>query len=264
MSSIVTDQGIAHYETVGRGRPVVLLHCWLGSWSYWLPTMKYLSDAYKTYALDFWGFGESANQGSFTVPEYVQMVYQFMERMGLQSAPVMGHSMGGSVSLSLALTHPQRVDRVAIIGSPVVGNGLAYPLKLAGDQRIAKLLYKFPTLFAFGVRLASPFYAQDWRAWYEMFEKDLSRTTMESFSDSIRDLHYTDLRPQLHELRIPTMGIFGEKDNIVSPNQGQVLRDGVPNAIIHYFEDSAHFPMLDETQHFQQVIRDFLDLQFGD
>jgi hypothetical protein len=44
--------------------------------------MEYLGSKYKTYALDFWGFGDSAKQGaSFTVVEYVEMVNQFMERM---------------------------------------------------------------------------------------------------------------------------------------------------------------------------------------
>ncbi|MGC9398699.1 MAG: alpha/beta fold hydrolase [Anaerolineae bacterium] len=259
MSSIVTDRGIVHYETVGRGRPVILLHCWLGSWSYWLSTMEYLGDAYKTYALDFWGFGDSAKQGSFTISEYVSMVHQFMQRMGLRRAPVMGHSMGGSVTLSLALRYPQHVSKVAIVGSPVVGNGLSLPLKLAGNRHIAWVLYKLPRLFTLGVRLASPLFARDWRAWYEMFIEDLSQTTMESFFASIRDLRMIDLRPSLHELTMPTMGIFGRRDNIVDPNQGEILRAGAPNAFIHYFKNSAHFPMLDETDHFHRTVRDFLD-----
>ncbi|MBN1262029.1 MAG: alpha/beta hydrolase [Anaerolineae bacterium] len=259
MSSIVTDRGIVHYETFGHGKPVILLHCWLGSWSYWLSTMENLGDKFKTYALDFWGFGDSAKHGSFSVEEYVEMVAQFMERMGLERAPVMGHSMGGTVSLSLALAHPNRVSRVAIIGSPIVGSGLDLLLKLAGNRQIARFLYKFPKAFAYGVRLASPFYARDWRTWYQMFEKDLSSTTMESFSASIRDLRHTDLRPRLHELRIPAMGVYGCKDNIVDPKQGEILRKRVTNAILHYFDGSAHFPMLDETERFHRVVREFLN-----
>ncbi len=259
MSSIVTDQGIVHYETFGRGKPVILLHCWLGSWSYWLGTMEYLANGYKTYAVDFWGFGDSAKQGSFTVADYVLMVEQFMERMGVEQAPVMGHSMGGSVSLSLALTHPSRVAKVAVVGSPIVGSGLSFLLKLAGQRPIAWLLYRFPRIFSLGVRLASPVLTRDWKTWYEMFEKDLSSTTMESFSTSIHDLRFTDLRPRLHELRMPAMGIFGRKDNIVDPRQGEVLRKGAPNPVVHYFENSAHFPMLDERERFHQAVREFLD-----
>ncbi|MBN1488254.1 MAG: alpha/beta hydrolase [Anaerolineae bacterium] len=259
MSSIVTDQGIVHYETFGRGKPVILLHCWLGSWSYWFSTMEFLGKRYKTYALDFWGFGESAKQGSFTIPEYVNMVEQFMDRMGLQRAPIMGHSMGGSVSLSLALTYPQRVSKVAVVGSPTVGSGLSFLLKLAGNQHIAQLLYTLPQAFAFFVKLLSRFYAKDWETWYEMFETDLSRTTMESFSASIRDLRFTDLRPDMHKLRIPAMGIFGRKDNIVSPKQAEVLRNSAADATIHYFENSGHFPMLDETERFHKVVEEFLE-----
>ncbi len=258
MSSIVTDRGIVHYETFGRGKPVILLHCWLGSWSYWLSTMEYLGDKYKTYALDFWGFGESAKQGSFTVTEYIEMVDQFMDRMGLDRTPVMGHSMGGTVSLGLALTYPHRVSKVAVVGSPIAGSGLNFLLKLAGNRQIAWLLYTFPNQFAWGVKVFSRFYARDWRTWYAMFQNDLSRTTMESFSASIRDLRFTDLRPRLHELRLQAMGIYGRKDNIVDPHQGELLRKGVERHVVHYFEESAHFPMLDETDRFLKTVREFL------
>lgn len=261
MVAIVTDRGIVHYEAIGRGKPVILLHCWLGSWNYWLPTMQLLGSKHKTYALDFWGFGDSAKHGAFSVVEYVEMVNQFMERLGLERAPVMGHSMGGTVSLSLALTHPQRVSRVAVVGSPIVGSGLALPLKLAGNRQIARLLYRFPGIFAFGMRIASRFYARDWRTWYGMFQKDLSGTTMDSFSNSIRDLRVTDLRPHLQNLSVPTMGVYGNKDNIVDPKQGRVLQAGVKHAVLNYFEGAAHFPMLDEKDRFNHVVVDFLDSQ---
>ena len=259
MSSIVTDQGIVHYETFGRGKPVILLHCWLGSWSYWFSTMEYLGEKYKTYALDFWGFGDSAKQGSFTVKEYVGMVDQFMERMGLIRAPVMGHSMGGTVSLSLALMHPERVAKVAIVGSPIVGSGLSLLLKVAGNRQVAHLLYLIPGLLPFLLRILSHFYAQDWQTLSRMLEKDLSRTTVESFSASIRDLRFTDLRPNLHDLNVPIMGVFGRRDNIVSPKQGEVMRENAVGPIVHYFEDSAHFPMLDETERFHRTVEAFLD-----
>ena len=259
MSSIVTDRGIVHYETFGRGRPVVLLHCWLGSWNYWLSTMEFLAKhEYKTYALDFWGFGESAKQGTFSVDEYVEMVDQFMERMGLASARVMGHSMGGTVSLSLMLSHPLRVSKVAVVGSPIEGSGLSLLLKCAGYQWVARLLYAIPGFLPTMIKVLSLTYARDWRTLWEMLRKDLSRTTVESFSRSIADLRQTDLRPRLHECRVPAMGIYGRKDNIVNPKQGEILRNGISDHTIHYFEKSGHFPMLDETRSFHEAILGFL------
>jgi pimeloyl-ACP methyl ester carboxylesterase len=259
MSSIVTDNGIVHYETFGRGKPVVLLHCWLGSWSYWFSTMDYLTNYnFKTYALDFWGFGDSAKQGAFSVDEYVIMVDQFMERLGLTSAPVMGHSMGGTVSLSLALQYPHRVDKVAVVGSPIVGTGLSLLLKLCGYQPIARLLYAIPGLLSSVMKVLSLTYAKDWRTLYGILRKDLSRTTVDSFSSSIRDLHSKDLRPQLHKLEIPAMGIYGRKDNIVNPKQGEIMREAIQNQTVHFFLRSGHFPMLDEKELFHKTILDFL------
>lgn len=260
MSSIVTDRGLVHYEAYGRGRPVVLLHCWLGSWNYWISTMEALSDGYKTYALDFWGFGDSAKKGEqFGVPDYVEMVSQFMERLGLERSPVMGHSMGGTVSLSLALNHPQRVQKVAVVGSPIAGEGLGLMLRLAAKRPLAALAYGIPGVLPLGVRLSSPFLARDWKTWYAMFEKDLSRTTLQSFHYSIASLLETDLRARLEEIRVPVMAIYGRKDRIVDPDQGELLADNVPLAQVSYFQKSGHFPMLDETERFHRTLRDFLD-----
>jgi pimeloyl-ACP methyl ester carboxylesterase len=260
MSSIVTDRGLVHYETIGRGRPVIMLHGWLESWDHWLQTMESLSRDFKAYALDFWGFGESGKQsGSFSVKDYVEMVHQFMERLGIERAPIIGHSMGGTVSLKVALDHPERVEKVAVVGSPVVGDGLAVILRLAARRSFANLIYQMPGAIPISVRLFSPFLARDWKTWYKMFERDLSRTTMESFHHSIASLRKTDLRPRLGEIKVPIVGIYGQGDRIVDPKQGAALAQGTPMAEIKEFERSGHFPMLDETERFYQVLREFLD-----
>ena len=186
MSSIVTDRGLVHYEAHGHGRAVILLHGWLESWDHWLGTMKSLGRSCKAYALDFWGFGDSGKQGgSFTVEDYIEMVDQFMDRLGIERAPIVGHSMGGTVSLGLALEHPRRVQKVAVVGSPIAGDGLALLLRLAARRSLASLAYRVPGAMPLGVRFFSRFLARDWKTWYRMFERDISRTTLESFHYSI-------------------------------------------------------------------------------
>ncbi|HUG35099.1 MAG TPA: alpha/beta hydrolase, partial [Anaerolineales bacterium] len=158
MSSITTDQGIVHYEVYGRGRPVILLHGWLGSWGLWQETMEYLGKYYRTYALDFWGFGESGKKrDTYAIQDFVGLVKQFMDQLGISRAPLVGHSMGGTVSLSIAIRYPERVSKVVVVGSPIVGSSLAWPLKLAGYRPIAFMLFNMMGVFRLGVRVASPF-----------------------------------------------------------------------------------------------------------
>jgi len=260
VSSIVADRGVVHYETFGHGRPVTLLHGWLESWDHWLGTMEWLGHLHKTYALDFWGFGESGKQGgTFTVQDYVEMVCQFMERLGIEQAPIIGHSMGGTVSLCLALDHPERVQKVAVVGAPIVGDGLSLFLRLAAHRCLASLAYRVPGAIPLGVRFFSPLLARDWKTWHKMFERDLSRTTLESFHHSIASLRKTDLRPRLKDIQMQALGVYGKVDRIVDSGQGQVLAQSTPLAEICYFEHSGHFPMLDEPERFYQTLYEFLD-----
>lgn len=221
--------------------------------------MTYLGQYYRTYALDFWGFGESGTKRStYAVTDFVSLVDQFMEQLGILQAPLVGHSMGGTVSLSVALRYPERATRVVIIGSPIVGSSLALPLKMAGQRWVAFMLFNLFGAFRATMRMASPMICSDPR-FPEMMDRDLSQTTLESFLNSIATLRRTDLRPELSRLSIPVMGMFGDRDNIVNPNQWKALQRGVPYARIERFPHAGHFIMLDEPRPCMERIKDFLD-----
>jgi pimeloyl-ACP methyl ester carboxylesterase len=258
LSSIVTEQGVVHYEVYGRGTPVILLHGWLGSWGCWLGTMEALAPRHRTYALDFWGFGESdKRRESYSISDFVALVDQFMERLGIQSAPIIGHSMGGTVALSLALTRPRRVRKVAVVGSPIDGRSLNIFLKLAGYPWIAFLVWNSPSLLRLGIRLFAPWIAASWSEWYAMLMRDLSKMTLESFLWSISSLHHTDLSPALHTLRMPALGVYGRGDKIVDPRQAELF-DQVAGARVEVMQGARHFPMLDEPERFYSTALSFL------
>lgn len=221
--------------------------------------MAFLGASYKTYALDFWGFGESGKKRStYAVSDFVSLVNQFMEQMGIMEAPLVGHSMGGTVSLLMAIQHPERVKKVAVIGSPIAGSSLAPMLKLAGHQAIAYLIFHNMGLFRWGMRKASPFICRDPR-FPAMMDRDLSSTTLESFLISIATLRRTDLRPDLASIHVPVMGMYGKKDNIVHPRQWQPLLAGVPSARIETFDNAGHFIMMDEPESYKTKLKSFLD-----
>ncbi|MGB5843472.1 MAG: alpha/beta hydrolase [Anaerolineales bacterium] len=259
MSSLITDHGSVHYEVYGRGRPVILLHGWLESWGLWQETMDFLGPSYRTYAIDFWGFGESDNRrDSFTVPDFVILVNDFMEKLGIKNAPLVGHSMGGTVSLSMAINHPERVSKVVVIGSPINGSSLSVLLKLASIRAIAKMVYRMMDVLKFGIRLAAPIITRE-SQWPAMIHKDLNHVTMESFLLSISSLRQTDLTHQLAPIYQPVMGMYGDRDVIVNPNQWSILDKYLQRVQIERFQRAGHFIMLDEPHQFKSKLKSYLD-----
>lgn len=259
MPTQVTEQGIVHYESYGRGRPVLLLHGWLGSWELWRDTIEILGREFKTYAIDFFGFGESVDRAAnFSVDNYVNSVNSFMERLGIAKAPLIGHSMGGTVSLAASLRYPDKIVKTTVIGSPIQGNSLNLLLKLSGYRGIARIIWTTPALLKMFMRVYAHFIAKDGARVGKMIVADAAKISPESFFQSIGTLRQTDLRDQLNALEIPVLGIYGKNDRVVRPSQSDVLKEHAPNSRIAWFEGSGHFPMMDEPDRFHDTIRDFL------
>ncbi len=124
MSAITIENDLVHYEVLGRGRPVIFVHGWLGSWRYWVPTMQQLSMKYRTYALDLWGFGDSGKEMSkYGFAEQVKLLYDFMDKLGIAKAALVGHSLGAAICLRFASQHSDRAPRLALISPPLFDLG---------------------------------------------------------------------------------------------------------------------------------------------
>jgi pimeloyl-ACP methyl ester carboxylesterase len=120
MSAITIEDDLVHYEVLGRGRPVILLHSWLGSWRYWVPAMQQLSMKYRTYALDLWGFGDSGRDTRrYDFRSQVKLLDQFMEKLGITKAALIGHGLGASISVRYALENADRVPRLMTVSPPL-------------------------------------------------------------------------------------------------------------------------------------------------
>jgi pimeloyl-ACP methyl ester carboxylesterase len=120
MSAITIENDLVHYEVLGRGRPVILLHSWLGSWRYWVPALQQLSMKYRTYALDLWGFGDSGKDSHrYNFASQVALLDQFMEKMGITKAALVGHGLGAAVAARYAVQHADRVPRLMVVSPPL-------------------------------------------------------------------------------------------------------------------------------------------------
>lgn len=259
MPTLVTEQGTVHYETLGRGRPVLLLHGWLGSWSLWRNTIEILSKEFKTYALDFFGFGESIDRSAdFSVENFVNSVDQFMDRLGITKAAIIGHSMGGTVSLAATVRFPEQIVKTVVIGAPIDGQSLNLLLKFSGYRGFAKVIWTTPSLLRLFLRGYAYFVANNGRALGQMMAKDVSKVSADSFFQSIGTLRGTDLRDEIGLITSPILGVYGKRDRIVDPKQHRVLQQYAPHAQIAWFERAGHFPMMDEPEHFHNTVREFL------
>lgn len=258
MSSITTDQGTVHYEVFGEGRPVILLHGYQGSWGLWERTMTALAEGHRLYALDFWGFGESGPvRGTYAIEDFEMLVRQFMDELGIEHAPLVGHSMGGTVALLTAIRQPRRVDKAIVIGAPIEGSSLFFFPRVFGYRLVAWLTYHNLWLYRLLYRMLGSRYSRDPR-WAQYMDRDVSRTKIGAFFASIGSLRRADLRRDLRDVRRPIFGMYGAADNVVDPDQARLLREACPSAAIRIFPRSGHFIMLDEPDNFLSSLQDFL------
>ncbi len=256
MSAIHLDNRLAHYEIVGRrGQPIIFLHSWLGSWRYWLPTMEHLSDRYRTYALDFWGFGESDRRGSeYSLDGFVAMLLQFIETLGLSRVNLVGHGLGGMVAVRAAGQRPDLFPRLTIVTTPLYGAQVQAAFRGGG---LSRLLGR-PNPTNAWARLARDMKIDDHQIHREIIEDTdgLSEAVVEQVGAAIMQ---ADLREDLGRLRVPLLGIYGQRDMIVGPEQAALLREDHPT-----FQQplclpkSSHFPFLDQPNVFNRALTDFL------
>lgn len=246
MSAVILDSSLVHYEALGRGKPLLFLHDWLGSWRYWVPTMVDMSSSYRAYALDFWGFGDSDKiTARYSVSGYVAQVELFLDQMGINRLPVVGHGLGGVVAIYFALIHPDRVEQVMTVNMPLAAEHIARPLStFAGGNNPAQAIL--------GRRLKT----------YEEVDIEAAKTDGTAVVHSVRSVLSQDVLGTLQSVDVPVLLLSGQGDPIIEPPDQATVAALDYNVNAFFFEGSQHYPMLDETSKFNRLLRDFLT--YGD
>lgn len=242
MSVVIIDNGLVHYEALGRGKPLILLHGWLGSWRYWVPVMEELSVEYRVYALDLWGFGDSDRRnGAYDVESYVQLLDAFIKNLGIlpERLPVVGHALGAVVALLWAARNSDRIDRIMAVSLPLVGATINRRLMTSGAF----------SLFDKAFNLQPPN--------FEALQLETRKADEEAISNSVRSVMSLDMYRELQRIQLPVLLVHGDRDNVVVPYVEDNLYSSDFVRGIHLSE-SRHFPMLDERTKFSRLLRDFL------
>ena len=246
MSAIIIDDKIVHYEVLGRGKPIIFLHGWVGSWRYWIPAMQSASTTYRAYAFDLWGFGETAKDPHhYTLQEQTDLLDQFMNAMGIGKVALIGHGLGAVVALQYAARHAYVVDRTMVISIPAKGDEYVERVSQLSTTELAnRLLEQNPAV--------------------EAARKDVDKTDAQAVSTSIREMGSLDLDALYGQMNTAALLVHGLNDPLLQNIDGSG-NGGLPNMFHQVvFDNSGHFPMLDQPNKFHRLMKDFLDLPSGE
>ncbi len=246
MSVVILRNQVVHYEALGRGKPVLFLHGWVGSWRYWVPAMQSASIAFRTYALDLWGFGDTAKVGeNYSLTAQIQLVQEFLHAMGVGKVAFVAHGLGALVALQVACQNAAQVDRLLLIGLPWKIGKLNGRLGASAVVDLAEWLLS-------GVDAAS-----------QAAQVEARKADLQAIRTSLEEIRTLALDQLLLPLPTPYLLVYGLNDPLVGLPEGEEMNQLPPNAHWIVLEESAHFPMLEENAKFNRLLMDFLNLNSG-
>ncbi len=242
MSAIIIENSLVHYEALGRGQPLLFLHGWLGSWRYWVPTMVDLAASHRAYALDFWGFGDSDKIAArYDIRGYVSQVALFVDQLGIDRTPIIGHGLGAIVGIYFALAYPDRAEQLLAVSTPLTSACLARSLStFSGGENPARIVL--------GRRLKD----------YEEVDIEAAKTDGQAVVLSLRSAMDQDVLSDLQDLEVPVLLVNGQDDPLIQLPDAALLAGLGANISTLVFEGAQHYPMLDDASKFARLIRDFV------
>ncbi|MBI5964339.1 MAG: alpha/beta hydrolase [Chloroflexi bacterium] len=245
MSAIILDGSIVHYEALGRGRPIVFLHGWVGSWRYWINAMQIASTSFRAYAIDLFGFGDTTRDPMrYPIDRQADLINRFLEEMGIGKVALVGHDLGALVGFSFIKQWPKSVDRIMAINCPLDYDSVNSRLRTATMTELVEWL---------ATRTPEATSALS----------DASKTDLQAVSASLAGHQANTYFADIRNLGVPGLLVYGTNDpSITMPTQEKT--DGLPNHMHQInLENSGHFPMIDNPNQFNRLMTDFLALDSG-
>ena len=248
-----------HYESFGEGEPILLLHGWGGQIESWGPVIPSLAQGRKVYALDFPGFGSSAQPPKpWDVTDYTAMLLRFMDRIGLEKTDVMGHSFGGRVTILLSATAPERVGKVILVDSAglIPKRTWRYYFKVYSYKALKRVAACRPLaalLKGVGVDakkiVAKRGGSSDYRALPECMRATFVKVVNQ------------DLRPYLKQIKASALLIWGCNDTDAPVYFGEIMEKEIPDAGLVVLENAGHFAYLDRFGDFDKIVKNYIHFE---
>lgn len=202
-----------HCIEQGQGQPLILLHGNGESCDYFEHQIPSFSKDYRVIAIDTRGHGKSPRgENPFTIKQFAEDLYDFMDAKGITKANILGFSDGGNIALEFALKHPERIEKLILNGANLFPSGV-------------KPLYQWP--IEIGYRMAKLFANKDEKA----------KKNAEMLGLMVNEPH---IEPsELARLTMPVLVIAGTKD-MIKESHTKLIYKSLPNAHLEIIE-GGHF-----------------------
>ncbi len=261
----VVANGIStNYLDAGSGKPVVFVH---GSgpdvtaYANWRLTLPVLADRFHCYAPDMAGFGytERREGFSYTLQNWVDQLVGFLDALELATVSLVGNSFGGAVALRLAVTHPERVDRLVLMGSVGVPFAITEALDAVwGYQPSLEAMRRMLDYFAYSRELVTDELAQ------VRYEASVRPGFQESFAAMFpaprqRWVDALSTPPeQIAKLKQPTLIVHGRDDKVIPLATSLGLHELIDDSELHVFGRCGHWTQIERSGPFTALVAEFL------
>lgn len=254
------------YDEVSPANPkgTILLLTGLGSKRLgWVRQLPIFGREYRTLALDHRDVGDSDPfEGPYTVKDQADDAAALLRALDIESAHVVGISMGGMIALNLAVRHPELVKSLVLVSTSAGGGSHVGPTPEAAavlrpdpEAEIGeRAIQTYRTITAPGYLDAHPEEAELIRRAAQ--HKPMS---LDSYTRQYGAVMSHDVTAHLHDLRVPTLVVHGDADPLVPPDNGYHLAEQIPRAKLTVYTDTGHIPIVERAEDFNRDVLEFIN-----
>lgn len=250
-----------YWEEHGEGQPLLLI-MGLGSASdMWYRLLPYFSARYRTIIFDNRGVGRSdAHCGPYTIATMAADAAAVLDAANVESANVVGFSMGGFIAQEFALHYPQRVRRLVLASTACGGREVVW----ADTEVLTALAAKGVKTREEGFWTTAP-YNYHPSTPRHLIEEDLAVTLRsplkrECYQAQLQAIiSWTGSHERLKSLDKPSLILHGDSDQLIPTENGRIIARAIPNAELALIKDAGHRFMTDNLEEASRAILSFLD-----
>ena len=258
---------------LGEGPPLLFVHGLSGCWQNWLENIPHFARTHRVIAIDLPGFGASAMpREEISIAGYGRCLDQVCDRLGIDAAMVVGNSMGGFVAAELAISFPQRVERLVLVSAAgITAEHLPADRVMAGARVVAATAdwaVSRHTVFARRPllrRLALSFVVQHPDRLSAPLAYELMKGSgKEGFLPAMAAIMRHPISERLPQIACPTLVIWGANDRVIPARDADTFERLIPDVRKVVLPDTGHVAMLERPARFNALLDEFLASLPGD